>query len=74
MQAQTSGRHRGCRGNTRYSFQIHLQPCPPRKSNKEVESGGKYSLFQMLATKAGRVDSCPKADSPSLTMKGQELL
>lgn len=34
----------------------------------------KFSLFQMLASKSGRVDSCPKADSPSLTIKGQELL
>ena len=45
VQAQTSGRHRGRRGNTRLCFQIRLQPRPPCRSNKEVESGGKQSFL-----------------------------
>jgi hypothetical protein len=45
VQAQTSGRHRGRRGNTRLCFQIRLQPRPPCRSNTEVESGGKQSFL-----------------------------
>ena len=34
---------------------------------------GKFALFQMPATGEGRADVCPKADSPPLTIREQEL-
>ena len=70
-----SGKHWGARCRESAAPRWAQKMLAAQKSVKrQVWWKGKFALFWIPAMGWGRVDSCPKADSPLLTIRGQELL